>query len=343
MSLTVGVEEEFLLLDPRGGATVPRGAEVLAGADWPGGRPELRASVVESVTGVCADLGDLRGQLAAGRRALAAAAEREGVLVAPAGTPPCPGAPAPATPGARFAGIERRYAGVVTGYEVCGCHVHVGVDDPDTAVAVINHLRPWLPTLLALSVNSPFDRGTDTGYGSWRMITQARFPGSGIPPRFASAAEYRAAVGGLVDCGTLIDPGMSFWLARPSPRWPTVEFRVADTALTVADAVAQAELARALVAAALARLDEDPPELDPQVAAAAVWSAARYGMDGPAVDPLRACRVSAGRRLAELRDFLLPEDRDMVLPAVSGARRQREAGGWPGLRAVFRAAMVGTP
>jgi glutamate---cysteine ligase / carboxylate-amine ligase len=82
--------------------------------------------------------------------------------------------------------ITRTYAGIVADYQCCGCHVHVGVPGRETAVAVVNHLAPWLPTPLALSVNSAFEHGRDTGYGSWRMITQSRFPGFGIAPWFAS-------------------------------------------------------------------------------------------------------------------------------------------------------------
>jgi len=115
-------------------------------------------------------------------------------------------------------------------------------------VAVVNHLRPWLPVLFALSVNSPFHQGRDTGYACWRMVEQSRFPGVGVPPWCRDAAEYTVRVDRLVDCGVLEDAAMSFWLAPPSPI-----SGVADTAVDVPAALLQAALSRALVATDLAR------------------------------------------------------------------------------------------
>jgi len=335
---TLGVEEEFLLVDPATCRTAARADAVLArvGALPAGAKAEreLLATQVEFASGVCTEPADLHGQLLAGRRALVDAAAAEGVLVVPSGTPVLAGPVPPPTGGDRFTRISDLYRGQVADYQCCGCHVHVGVPDRETAVAVVNHLRPWLPTLLALSVNSPFSAGRDTGFGSWRMVQQARFPGSGVPPRFASAAEHDAAVARLAECGVLVDGNMTFWLARPSPKYPTVEVRTADAAVTAADAVLQAELTRALVDRALDDLaaGREAPRLDDQVLAAAVWSAARYGLDGPGVDPWRGVPVPAAdllRSLVEHVSFTGP-----VWSAVeggSGARRQRAAaaGGGP--------------
>ncbi|HEX6340120.1 glutamate--cysteine ligase [Umezawaea sp.] len=340
--VTIGVEEEFLLADRVSRWTVPRAPAVLGRVrrDGPGlVHAELLNSQVEASTGVCRDLGELRGHLLSGRERLGLAAREEDALLLAAGTPPLPGPDVLITPGARFTAVADRYRGVVDGYESCGCHVHVGVPDRDTAVAVIGHLRPWLPTLLALSVNSPFGGGRDTGYGSWRMVRQAAFPGSGLPPRFASAADHDAEVARLVDCGVLVDPRMSFWLARPSPAFPTVEVRAADTAPTVGAAVLQAGLTRALVRTALADLDRgvEGPEIDPQVAASAVWSAARYGTTGPGVDVLEARAVPAEDLVSALLDHVAEAMEDTgddvplrrlvkeVLADGTGAERQRAA------------------
>jgi carboxylate-amine ligase len=346
VSSTVGVEEEFLLIDPGSGEPAARAGEVLAGAGrLPAAapdatlQPELLGTQVEAATGICRTLDELGAQLRHGRRQLAAAAGAEGLWLISSGTPVLAGAPPAATAGERFDTIMRTYAGVVRGYQCCGCHVHVGVPDRDTAVAVVNHLAPWLPTLLALSVNSPFEHGRDTGYGSWRMITQARFPGSGIAPWFASADAYDRRVDQLVDCGVLADRHQSFWLARPSARLPTVELRVADAAGTVADAVLQAALSRALVDTALTALaaGREAAELDGQLARAAVWTAARYGLCGPGVDPRGGRPVPAERLLAELLTLLTPAlEESGDLPAVragvaevlaigTGAEHQRRA------------------
>jgi carboxylate-amine ligase len=339
---TVGVEEEFLLVDPGTGRTVPAAAEVgKVAAEELGGavHMELQQTQIEFASPPCAALAELDEVLSRGRDRLAAAARGCGVWLVPSGVPPLGGA-AMTSNGDRFTAIAGRYAEVVRDYQACGCHVHVAVPDLETAVAVVNHVRPWLPALLALSVNSPFHHGRDTGYGSWRMVEQSRFPGAGVPPWCRDAAEYSARVDRLVDCGVLADAAMSFWLARPSPRWPTVEFRVADTAVDVPAALLQAALSRALVVTALAELAQGraAPRLDDQVLAAAVWSAARYGLSGVGVHPLAACRKPVTEVLAELIGCVAPaleelgdlaavrELLDGLSRAGTGAERQRAAG-----------------
>ncbi|GHG51104.1 MULTISPECIES: carboxylate-amine ligase [Amycolatopsis] len=342
---TMGVEEEFLLVNPRTGHASPCAEPVLARYRHHGPLPdgvrvhrELRLTQLEAASGVCTTAGELRDQLTVARRVLAGAAAAEDCALLATGTPVGPGPatqPPPST--GRYAEIDAAYGAVVADYEACGCHVHVGVADPDTAVAVVNHLGRWLPTLLALSANSPFDHGRDTGYDSWRMVLQSRFPGSGVAPHLRGHAEYRRAVETLVDCGALVDPDQTFWLARPSGRFPTVEFRVADTALTVDHAVLQALLSRALVQRALADLAEgrEAAPLSPQVAAAAVWAAARHGLSGSLVDAVEETRRPAWTLVEELLAHVrapLEESGDLVevrklVEAVraggSGAARQR--------------------
>jgi carboxylate-amine ligase len=339
---TFGVEEEFLLVDPVTGRTVPAAVEVgKVAAEELGGdvHTELQQTQIEFASPPCTTLAELDEVLSHGRHRLAAAARACGVWLVPSGIPPLGGA-AIASNGDRFAGIAARYAEVVRDYQACGCHVHVAVPDLDTAVAVVNHLRPWLPALLALSVNSPFHQGRDTGYASWRMVEQSRFPGAGVPPWSRDATEYTTRVGRLVDCGAIEDATMTFWLARPSPRWPTVEFRVADTAVDIPTALLQAALSRALVVAALTDLERgrEAPRLDDQVLAAAVWSAARHGLSGTAVHPVLARRVRVTELLEELTVRVAPalaEAGDLaavrrlfgaVLRGGTGAERQRAVG-----------------
>ena len=339
---TFGVEEEFLLVDPVTGRSVPAAAEVgkVAAEDLGGAvHTELQQTQIEFASPPCATLAELGAALSHGRNRLAAAAHGCGVWLVPSGLPPL-GGPAIVSSGDRFAGIAARYAEVVRDYQACGCHVHVAVPDLETAVAVVNHVRPWLPALLALSVNSPFHQGRDTVYASWRMIEQSRFPGAGVPPWCRDAADYTARVARLVDCGVLEDPAMSFWLARPSPRWPTIEFRVADTAVDVPGALLQAALSRALVVAARTDLAKgvEAARPDAQVLAAAVWSAARHGLSGTAVHPVRACRLPVADLLDELIARVAPVLAELgdlaavrelfgeVLRGGTGAERQRAAG-----------------
>lgn len=350
--MTVGVEEEFLLVDSASGGTAARAPSVLGRLRSPDGtgagfHRELLSTQVESATPVCTGLDELRGRLADGRLALAAAARAEGLRLVASGTAVLPCPDPPAAEGERFTRITDRYAAVVRGYQCCGCHVHVGVPDRETGVAVVNHLAPWLPTLLALSANSPFQQGRDTGYASWRMVEQTRFPGSGITPFFRSAAEYDRRIERLVECGALVDERMTFWLARLSPRYPTVEVRVADVGGSVDDTVLQAALTRALVDHALAELaaGREAPPLNEQLCAAAVWSAARYGLDGQGVDLRREHPVPARELVAELLSVVRPfleENGDLaeVRSALdrldeegTGAVRQRRAAD-AGLRAV---------
>ncbi|AIG77524.1 Carboxylate-amine ligase [Amycolatopsis japonica] len=342
----IGIEEEFLLVDPRTGVSCPRAEAVLERhriccplPDGAAVHRELRPTQIEAATGVCDTADELYEHLTAGRRTLAEAAAGEDCAIIAAGTPPRPSPDRDHDAVDRFGKVDALYAGVVKAYEACGCHVHVGVPDRETAVAVVNHLGEWLPTLLALSGNSPFEGGRDTGYESWRMVEQSRFPGSGIAPYFVDAAAYEEQVGKLVDCGVLVDENQTFWLARPSARWPTVEVRAADTASTVDEAVLQGLLTRALVRTALADLDHgvEAVPLDPQIAAAAVWSAARHGLSGPAVDPVAGKPVPAGDRVAALlsrtRQALEDTgDADLVRTLLgrleregTGAERQRRA------------------
>lgn len=344
---TLGVEEEFLLVDPTAGRTVPTAAAVLArvsdGDVAPGAalRPELRASQVEATTAICTNSGELRDQLGAGRRALAEAGRAADVLVVPVGTPPMASSMADdgradPTAGTRYARIDQLYAGVTRDYEACGLHVHVGVPDKDHAVAVVDHVNRWLPVLLALSVNSPLHAGRDTGYGSWRIVQQSRFPGSGLAPHANGYPAWQAGIARLVDCGVLADASQTFWFARPSPHLPTVEFRVADTAASIDDAVLQGLLSRALVRTALAELDRgrEAVPIPGTLAEAAVWKAARYGLSGRLIDLAQGRAIPAAAVLGELfahvRDALDDTgDRDEVRsllhrPHTSGAQRQRD-------------------
>jgi glutamate---cysteine ligase / carboxylate-amine ligase len=304
---TMGVEEEFLLVDPVTRRTAPHAAAVLlraAKTSVPDTvfQAELVATQVESATGVCADLETLRRQLGDARACLAGAARAEGLRLVSAGNPVLPGRTPPFMPGEHYARVVDVLAGTVVGHEACGCHVHVGVPDRDQAVGVLNHLRPWLPTLVALSVNSPFDRGHDSGYGSWRIQAHARFPGGGVPPWFGSAAAYDEFVERMVDLGALPDRATTYWLARPSPRLPTIEVRAADAAATVDEAVLQAALVRGLVRTALTDLAEgrEAPPVPERLCTVALWSAARYGLTGQGFHLLRERRTAARDLLEEL-------------------------------------------
>jgi carboxylate-amine ligase len=288
---TVGVEQEFLLVDPRSRRPVPYSPQVRRVAGATGElnvQVELTPYQIETATSVCGAVRQLGAQLAEGRSRLADAAERSGCRLVAAALPPLGQvAPPPGSDVRRYHRIIEEHRELVRGQGVCGCHVHVGVPDRECAVQVSNHVRAWLPTLLALSANSPLHDSVDTGYASWRWMVWSRWPVAGPPPHFTSAAEHDRLVRDLISSGALLDPAMVYWDVRLSPHLPTVEVRVADVPLTTGEVELLAALIRALVVVAAedvrrGRLAEPLPDA---LLRAALWRAARDGLDGSGVEP----------------------------------------------------------
>ncbi|WP_010475047.1 carboxylate-amine ligase [Streptomyces somaliensis] len=345
--VTLGVEEEFLLLDAVDGSPVGGGGDVLDadrrhrrpdGAAERGLQRELLSTMVETATGVCTDLAGLRAELAAARARLARAARDAGLRPLASGTAPMAAPVRAVTPTRHYRQMARLYGRLTDETETCGCHVHVGVPDRESAVGVLNHLRPWLPVLLALSANSPYHQGADTGHASWRTLVLSRWPTHQIPPRFASAAQYDRTVAALRRTGVLPSRAANaYWFARPSHHLPTIEVRVADVTPSVDEAVLQAGLTRALVTSALDAVvrGRPAPRLPDHAAGAALWTAARYGVRGPALHPVTGDRVPAAEAVRALLDRVRPaleasgdeaevrELAERVLAHGTGADRQR--------------------
>ncbi|MFC5753067.1 carboxylate-amine ligase [Actinomadura rugatobispora] len=343
MALRFGVEEEYFVADPGSRMVVPRAPAVVERASEALGErasTELIAFLAEAKTSPCDDLGKLEEQIREMRAAMAAAAAREGVLLAATGTPVLGDLlPPPIVAGARYAESLATYRALDDEQCICACHVHVEMPDPERAVLVSNHLRPWLPTLVALAANSPYWAGRDTGYACWRVMTWARWPVAGPPPFFRSLAHYEELVETLLGCGALMDTGTIFWDVRPSARLPTLEIRLGDVAMTVAEAVLFAALARALVRVSLTAVEarEPAPDPAPELLRAAYWLAARNGLPGDGIDVCTGRRVPfrrlAGDLLAHVRPALAEAgDLDRaaaglaaVLEEGNGAQRQRAA------------------
>ena len=285
---TVGAEEEFLLVDPRTGEPAPRNAMVAAEAERRGVtlQLELSSCQVETTSGVATTSAQLGEELTRLRHTAAQAAEASGVQLLASGLPPATPHEFPVTDTPRYRRIGAAFGMIAHEQGVCGCHVHVQVPDRAAAVHVSNWLRPWLPSLLALSANSPLYRNVDTGYASWRSVLWRRWPAAGAPPFFTSPDEYDRAVRMLVDTGVILDQDMIYWDVRPSANFPTVEVRVADVPATVAETVLLATLIRAAVMTALdARgQDDDLGRLPPGALRAAYWKAAHDGLSGHTID-----------------------------------------------------------
>jgi carboxylate-amine ligase len=338
---TVGVEEEFLLVDPGSGEPVPRNRQVAGHASDRGVKLqlELTSCQVETTTGVTGGSAELRGELARLRRITAAAAEASGARLLAVAVPPTVPHEFPITDTPRYREIADKF-GMVAEEGICGCHVHVAVPTREAAVRVSNRLRPWLPLFLSLTANSAVYRNTDTRYASWRSVIWARWPSAGPPPHFDSVDEFDAVVRMLRHAGAILDNGMVYWDVRPSTNFPTVEVRVADVPATVAETVLLATLIRASVMTALDQLrcDEGVPRIASYALKAAYWKSARDGLEGHAIDLGESHATAPARELlAGLVEHVRPAleavgDYDMVRAELArvveqgnGAMRQRRA------------------
>ena len=340
-ALTIGVEEEFLLLDPDTGANQPVAERVVAAlpdAIRAQGRLEVRRSMVEMVTGVCTELREVRSQLTRMRRAAADAAETAGVRLVAVGATPVSERDPSVPEKDRYRAIADRFGPVAHDPAVCGLHVHIGVPDRDLAVQVCNHLQLWLPVIRALTGNSPFFHGADTGHASWRSVQLLRWPGVAPTPWFDSAADYDRTVDDLVTSGVLLDPAMVYWYARLSPTYPTVEIRVNDVCTDVDVTLLAAALIRAAVATAITDIRAGHPaaRLRDCVIAGAHWRAARDGLTDTLID----LRLGEARPAWDLVDeffatvspaLLRAGDLDFVVHRLAllrahgdGATRQRD-------------------
>jgi glutamate---cysteine ligase / carboxylate-amine ligase len=351
---TLGVEEEFLLVDPGTGRPRAVGQAVLAASGTGGLTGELQQEQVETATVPCRTLDELSAQIRSARSTAAAAAADVGVALVPLATSPLPAEPT-IMPSLRYAEMARRFGLTVAEQLICGCHVHVAVDSPDEGVAVLDRIRPWLAPLLAVSANSPFWNGGDSGYRSYRTQVWQRWPSSGPYMPFGSAAGYRAFVDAALGTETLLDEGMVYLDARLSRHHPTVEVRVADVCREPDDAVLVAGLVRALVqtAADTAARGVEPDPVRAEVLRVVAWRASRSGLEGDLVDPRTWHAVPASDVLDALVAHVTPaleEAGDLttvrtLLDAVrargTGSRRQREVLARTGdLAAVVRDAVV---
>lgn len=271
---------------------------------------ELKRTMIEIGTPVCSSLGELRDHLVRLRSEVAAAAESCGLAIMAAGTHPITGTvDDDITDEPDYADLADRYAHLAHEQNVCGCHVHVSISDRELAITAMNHVRPWLPVLLALSASSPFWDGTDTGYASYRTEIFGRWPTAGPPEPFIDRADYDEVVAQLLASDSIDTPSRIYWDARPSVRYETLEVRVADVCTSLDDAVLVAGLTAAIVrwgvAAAIA--GEALPVVRPELLRAARWRAARFGLSGDLVDVFDRRSRPASEVLERLLDTARPE------------------------------------
>ncbi|MFE6617050.1 glutamate--cysteine ligase [Amycolatopsis sp. NPDC057786] len=331
---TLGVEEEFVLLDPVDGSVALRAPELLESlAPGPDVSGELMRFQIETATGVCRGLDEVRSELTRLRQIVATAARADGCLMAATGIPPCGLRGDTLTPEPRYRRMAQAFPDLIREAGTCACHVHVGLPSRDLGARVLAGLRPWLAPLLALSANSPVENGADSGWSSRRFPLWDRWPTARPPDEWSGAAAYDRSVGDAVRHGAALDAAGVYFYARLSPRYPTVEVRIADVCLSVDDAVLLAALVRGLVATCAATTR--PPRARGARIGAALTAAARRGLDGPGVDVFTGREADQRELLGDLVEFVRPalraagdaEDVERGLEALfdhgTGAARQR--------------------
>jgi carboxylate-amine ligase len=337
--MTVGVEEELMLLHPETLDLTPRAADVLDRVSGdPRFKPELPAAQLEIMLPPAATVGEATAALSVARSDLAEAASGIGVL-AGAGAHPFAASEGVVTEAERYEAIAREYGPIARRQLVFGLHVHVAVRPADRALAVYNAVRSYLPLIAALAANAPYYAGEDTGMASVRPKISELLPRQGVPPPMASWDELEGAVGWGMAAGAMTHQAQWWWEARLHPGFGTVEIRVPDTQTTVAETGAVAAVVHALVAW-LAERHAAGEALEPAPSwriAENRWSACRRGLEGTMADLVTGEVAPTRERLAALLDELAPAAQRIGCAdelananlAADGAARQRAAGGDP--------------
>jgi carboxylate-amine ligase len=338
-----GIEEEHQILDPSTGELRSEIDQLLPLARERLGdhaQPELYQAQVEVATTICHTLDQARAELVRLRAELLRAAETIGLRIGSAGTHPFSDwRRQRVTSKTRYQHLLAHYQEVAREQVLFGCHVHVGIPDPEAVIQTMNRSRAWLPTILALTANSPFWLGSDTGYASYRAQVWRRWPTSGMPPVLDCRAEYDSIVEMLVVTGSIRDATKLYWDMRPSARYPTLEFRITDACTTVDEALLVAGLCRALAHTCCEEALRDEPPLLPSamVLRASKWQAARFGLEAQLVDGRSGDVVPAPEMVRRLLGYVrcaLEEEGEWeqvcelverALMDGNGARRQRRA------------------
>jgi carboxylate-amine ligase len=310
-SLTLGIEEEYQTIDPEtrdlrshiGTEILSRGQTLLHEAV----KAEMHQSVVEVGTGICQDVAEARRQLTHLRRQIIRLAGEHGLLVAAAGTHPFADWKQQGIyPAERYDTIVEDLQMVARENLIFGLHVHVGIEDREEAIHLMNAVRYFLPHILALSTNSPFWLGIETGLKSFRCKVFDKFPRTNIPDLFTSWGEYESFVALLVRTNCIDNAKKIWWDIRPHPLFPTLEFRICDVPMRVDETIAITALIQATVAK-LHRLYEANQTFRLYGRALIMenkWRAARYGIHGKLIDFGKSCEVPFPDLVTEYLAFI---------------------------------------
>ena len=308
--LTIGIEEEYQIIDPSTRELrsyvqrfLEQGKTVLPDQM----RAEFLQSQVEVGTRICRNIQEARRELVRVRRSILEVAEREGLWVAAAGTHPFSSwARQEVSPFGRYPELARFLQDVGRRLLIFGMHVHVGIEDAELLIEVMNQLRYFLPHLLALSTSSPFWHGRDTGLRSYRSVVFQSLPRTGIPQQFASHAEYRGYVDLLLRSGSIDDATLIWWDVRPSEKFPTLEIRIPDSCTRLEETLCVAALVQALVAklVQLRRANQSWRSYRKNLIDENKWRAVRYGVTGKLIDFTKAQEIPFPELADELVGFV---------------------------------------
>lgn len=324
-SLTIGIEEEYQIVNPTtrqlssyitqfldGDTTILREREI---------KPELHQSMVELGSHVCEDISQARTELVKMRCMINDLARSRDMAIVASGTHPLSlWQDQEITPLERYLGVLEDMQDLARQLLIFGMHVHIGIEDREFVIDAMRQISYLLPHLLALSTSSPFWAGRKTGLKSYRSVIFRRFPRTGIPPQFASYAEYEIFVRTLVETGSVPNASKIWWDARPHHAYPTLEFRIPDLCTTVEEALCIAAILQALVLKLWKMRTRNttwrlyPPALIDENK----WRAVRYGIDGQMIDFGRQTELPARDLIHELVEFV-----DDVVDEL-GSRREVE-------------------
>ena len=323
-SLTLGVEEEYQIVDPETGELQSFITQILKDghitvADV---KPELHQSVVEVGSTVCQTPEEIRSELVRLRRAVMDLAAKDGLEILAAGTHPFSSwMDQEITPLERYQGVEQDLQDLARKNLIFGMHVHVGIEDPEFLIDTMKVARYFLPHILALSSSSPFWIGRNTGLKSYRSVLWRNFPRTGLPPTFETFADYEKIVRVLVKANAIPDASKIWWDMRPHHLYPTLEFRMCDMCTRVDEAVCIAAMLQALVAKLWKlRCDNMSFRVYPlSLIEENKWRAVRYGVQGNLVDFGQEIERPARQVIHELLEWFLEDVVDEL-----GSREQVE-------------------
>ncbi len=307
---TLGIEEEFQMVDRNTGQLAPYVHTILKKATPLFGdniKAEALQSFIEINTAPSSDVMALRLDLYQKTEQLTRLLAEDDITLIRAGTHPLAlWSEQSLTQHDRYLLLMDEYQDVMRSILIFGLHIHIGLEDRALAVPLMNQLRTWLPHLLALSANSPFWQGRNSGLKSYRSIVWKRFPRSGVPPAFASTSEYDRYVADLIEMGCIDNAKRIWWDIRPHPFFNTIEFRIFDMPASAEDSIRLAALCQALVAklSRLHRRNLQTPVLPSAYIEENKWRAARYGLDAQYLDFTQRRSLKMRDAVHELLDFV---------------------------------------